>query len=357
MQANNNLDVVEHAGRLYLAFRTAIFHFASPFTRMYVLGSDDGGLTWTHEFTVDRGRDVREPRLLSWDGRLFFYFFEAGTNPFDFEPGRVFASERHAEGSWTDPVAISGEGYVVWRTKVVDGRPYMTRYRGGESIYDIDRDPMDVELLTTENGFDWYPVDTSKPVVYVGGGSETDFEFAQDGRLIAVSRNELGDDTGWGSLICEAPAEAISNWECKNDPRKFDSLLIFRQSGEIYMLARRQVANEGKFDLGWRFLPDPLEHLVYEAIYWFTPKRTSLWRIDEENLTVEWVLDLPSKGDTAFPAIVRRSEREIVVYNYSSPLEGWDKPWVAGQLGPTGIYETVLTFPETDVHEGNARGH
>ncbi|MCE7882977.1 MAG: hypothetical protein DYH08_03800 [Actinobacteria bacterium ATB1] len=100
-----------------------------------------------------------------------------------------------------------------------------------------------------------------------------------------------------------------------------------------------------------------MEHLVYEAIYWFTPKRTSLWRIDEDNLTVEWVLDLPSKGDTAFPAIVRRSEREIVVYNYSSPLEGWDKPWVAGQLGPTGIYETVLTFPETDVHEGNAREH
>ncbi|MCC7076089.1 MAG: hypothetical protein IT198_03100 [Acidimicrobiia bacterium] len=345
MRANNNLDLVEHAGRLHLAFRTAIFHFASPRTRMYVLASDDGGHTWTRELTVDRGRDVREPRLLSWNGRLFFYFFEAGTNPFTFQPGRVFASERADGGSWSDPVAISDAGCVAWRTKTIDGVPYMTRYRGGEHIYRVGGGRIGIELLTTEDGFDWQPVDPETPVVYTGGGSETDFEFAPDGRLIAVSRNELGDATGWGSLVCEAPADAISTWRCVNDPRKFDSLLMFRQGDDVYMLARRQVASGGRYDLGRRRLPGPIQHLLYEAAYWVTPKRSALWHVDTDALRVEWVLDLPSRGDTAFPAVVRRSPTELVVYDYSSPLTGPDVPWLMGQLGPTHIYETVLTFP------------
>ena len=39
--ASNNLDVVRHQGRSYLAFRTAPTHFASRNVRLYVVSSAD----------------------------------------------------------------------------------------------------------------------------------------------------------------------------------------------------------------------------------------------------------------------------------------------------------------------------
>ena len=39
--SNNNLDVVRHEGRVYLAWRTAPDHFASAATRIFVVSSAD----------------------------------------------------------------------------------------------------------------------------------------------------------------------------------------------------------------------------------------------------------------------------------------------------------------------------
>ena len=46
MNANNNLDVVRHDGRVYLAFRTAAVHFAGPEATLYLVSSTDEK-TWT----------------------------------------------------------------------------------------------------------------------------------------------------------------------------------------------------------------------------------------------------------------------------------------------------------------------
>lgn len=59
------------------------------------------------------------------------------------------------------------------------------------------------------------------------------------------------------------------------------------------------------------------------------------------------LLDLPSKGDTAFPAKVPIDGHSYCVVNYSCPLEGADWPWLGGQLDRTNLYETVLSFPES----------
>ena len=47
LRANNNLDVCEHDGRRYLAWRTAPTHFASASARLNVVASDDSGAAWT----------------------------------------------------------------------------------------------------------------------------------------------------------------------------------------------------------------------------------------------------------------------------------------------------------------------
>ena len=56
---------------------------------MYIASSTDLGRSWALEKVIEKGKDLREPYLLEVNGTLFFYFFEAGTNPIAFEPSEV----------------------------------------------------------------------------------------------------------------------------------------------------------------------------------------------------------------------------------------------------------------------------
>ncbi|MEL6182365.1 MAG: hypothetical protein AAFS10_25640, partial [Myxococcota bacterium] len=90
--ANNNLDVVRHEGRIYMAFRTAPYHFADAAATLHVFSSEDER-TWSFETSINLETDLREPRLLSWDGRLLLYFAVLGAQPFAFEPQGMMVSE------------------------------------------------------------------------------------------------------------------------------------------------------------------------------------------------------------------------------------------------------------------------
>jgi len=68
--ANNNLDVVRHGGRVYLAWRSAPNHFASRQAVINVASSEDER-NWRYETSYHLGRDLREPRLLSLGQHLF----------------------------------------------------------------------------------------------------------------------------------------------------------------------------------------------------------------------------------------------------------------------------------------------
>ena len=56
--SNNNLDVIRHAGRVFLAWRTAPNHFANPDTILYVVSSEDE-VTWRYETEYAIGTDLR----------------------------------------------------------------------------------------------------------------------------------------------------------------------------------------------------------------------------------------------------------------------------------------------------------
>ncbi len=343
-QANNNLDATEHDCRVYLAFRTAESHFASPYTELYVISSEDR-IHWDFEMTYTMGTDLREPRLLSWDGRLFLYFAVLGENILDFEPKGMMVSERLGPGNWTVPEWFHDEGFIPWRVKTIDGKPYMLTYVGGENIYDINGEGMEVHWLTTEDGVNWTPVIPEKPAMLAGGGSETDFVFLSDGTLIAMSRNEAGDEQyGFGSILCRAEADALGDWQCISDPKKYDSPLMFVHNDTPYLIGRRNLTETGNYDLGMEDLTMDEKARKYELNYWTKPKRTSLWRIDPVTLEVDFVLDLPSKGDTCFPGIVPLEDGSWEIYNYTSPLDGEDVAWNTGQTGPTLIYRILLNI-------------
>jgi hypothetical protein len=343
-EANNNLDVISHKCRVYLAFRTAPDHFASAETKLYVVSSKDQE-SWRFEGGFSMDTDLREPRFLSYRGELFLYFGVLGTDPLDFQPQGMMVSRYLGPERWTQPEWFYQEGFMPWRTKVTDGVPYLLAYVGGENIYDVDGEPIRVHWLTTDDGFEWAPVIPDQPVVIEGGASETDFVFRDDGTLIAVSRNEAGDQqTGWGSKICRAEAGNLGDWQCVGDYKKYDSPLMFKHGNIPYLIARRNLSETGDYYLGYADQSPKDQTIAYQLDYWNHPKRTSLWRVDPENLTVELVLDFPSHGDTCFPGLLTAAEGLYEVYNYTSPLEGEDISWIDGQTGPTRIVRTGLRF-------------
>lgn len=345
MGSNNNLDLARFDGRLFLAFRTAPTHFASSKTRLFIVSSADEGKSWDYEAEVGLGSDMREPRFLALGGRLMFYFFQAGKNPLAFTPRFVYAMERKGPGAWTEPVKVFRPGCVLWRAKVRQGRAYVTAYCGGDEMYTGGNEGVDIYFLTTQNGYDFEPVDPERPVV-ARGGSETAFEFDEDGALYAAIRNEGGDGKNWGSKVCKASPENISQWSCVETPNKYDSPIMFKQGDDLYLIARRNI--DGAYDKESRWMWDPAETLYYLARYWWTRKRTALYKLDKDKLVLDPVLDFPSRGDTAFPGLVRMDDRGFLMYNYSSAPEGKDRVWMTGQLTGTQIYSTVIIFEDHD---------
>lgn len=342
--SNNNLDVVRHDGRVYLAWRTAPDHYASTMTRIFVVSSTDER-AWRYEARFAMGTDLREPRFLSLNGRLFLYVSRLGTNSLSFDPQGVSVTERGADGAWSALDPVYQPGYLLWRARVERGTAYLFAYLHGENEYLFNGLPLDVEMLTTRDGRTWEPVDPARRVIYRGGASETDMALGDDGTLYGVMRNEAGDDTGFGSLVCRAPAGDLARWSCRHDPRKYDSPAMFWHDGEAYLIGRRNLTDEGVFDLGFAGLSRGAQAVRYETEYSRLPKRCALWRYVQPEDRIAFVMDLPSRGDTCFAGVLPGArDDERVVYNYSSPLDGPDLPWNQGQLGPTRIYRHVLRF-------------
>ena len=341
--SNNNVAICFHEGRLFFAWRTSATHFAGPTTRLYVMSSPDLGKTWAFEDEVFMGDDLREPSLVSIGGRLFFRFFEAGTDPVKFEPKSLWRCERLGQGSWTTPRAWGQPGEVAWDVKVRGGQAYMTSYAGAH--YGTGPSAIDVRFQSSANGVDWAPVGSSA-VVYTGGVSESGFELDETGALWAVTRDEDGDATGWGSHVVTTPPGATGSWSFPGrcDPQCYESPKMFRHGKDLYLVARRDPV--APFDLGISAFGVDVEKWINLVSYSARPKRTSLYQVDRTQKKVVTLADLPSCGDTAYPAVCRLDAHTFLVANYTSPLTHPDWAWIQGQLSPEGtqLYLATITF-------------
>jgi hypothetical protein len=353
--ANNNLDVVEHEGALFLAFRTAPDHFASPDAQLHVLRSDDDGESFLLEQTLAVGTDLREPRFLSHGGVLTLHYALLGDDPFAFEPQGTEAIRRGADGAWSapgpifdgSPAGVGGGTFIPWRTRLLDGAPMMIGYTGGGVLYDFatGEGATTVQWLTLAEGGAWAPWQGADPIVLAGGVSETDLAVDGEGRVVAVGRNEAGDEDGFGSKVCVAQPGAPMDWDCAHDPRRYDSPLVFAHEGEIWLVGRRNLNDQdGNFDLGMEELDPNTQSLTYAIDYWNWPKRCSLWRVDADALQVTWVADLESRGDTCFPSLRWRGPHRLELWSYSSPLDGPDLTWLEGQKGDTHVTMQEVEF-------------
>jgi hypothetical protein len=340
--ANNNLDAIRHQdGRVYLAWRSAPSHFAGTETVLHVVSSTDEK-NWRFETTFSTGSDLREPRFMSLGSRLMLYVSRLGKNPFDFEPQGMSVSEL-ANGRFSALEPVYKPEYIGWRAKNVRDKAVLVAYGGGAGLYQFGGGVVTLELLTTTDGRRFAPFDATRPTILSGGGSETDFGFRTDGSLVAVVRNEAGDETGFGSKLCHAAAATPMSWTCRADPKKYDSPLVFEHDGEVYVIARRNRTADGRFDVS--DAPRPIRAIVNQLAYITQAKRCSLFRFMPGEDRLGFVLDLPSRGDTCFPALIAGADpSEVVIYDYSSDINGPDLPWAAGQRRSTYVYRHVLRF-------------
>jgi hypothetical protein len=156
------------------------------------------------------------------------------------------------------------------------------------------------------------------------------------GNLVALVRIEAR-----GSLVCTAPAGRLERWDCTESPYRHDSPILFRHEGRTFALARRSLG--GPMERGPEWWPPQVRFLWAQLRYWWTRKRTTLYEVlPDERRTVPLV-DLPSRGDTAFAGVVPQPGGGFWVANYTSPLDGIDPPWMVGQMRPTHIVSFELT--------------
>ena len=348
--SNNNLDIAMFEGSLYIAFRTAPSHFAGPDTLIHVLRTDNPEAMgpWVLERTYFTGKDLREPRFFVLGDKLYLYISELGTELTSFNPGRVFGVTRDRAGVWSEPRDVFTDGRVVWRTKTRNGQVYMTSYTGGENEYQENEGEGTVKIYftTTDDGWNWRGVDPERPMVLMSGGSETDFEFDAQGNLYAVIRNEGGDESGFGSILCRADADDLGNWQClpESDPHKYDSPYTFKYGDLIYLIARYN--SLGPFDY-YRDEPHFYTRFLRNEIRYSTSaKHTALYGYDTQNMQIVPLDVFPSAGDTAFASGVWLDDHRHLVMNYSSDPSHPDMTWIEGQFRGSQIYGAILDFGE-----------
>jgi hypothetical protein len=342
-KANNNVGIELFNDRLFVAFRTGTTHFAGKATTFYVVSTSDGK-KWDKELELNYGKDIREPLFGVINGKLFLYFFEAGTNPVKFEPSFVYAMEWQGPGKWSKKVAVTKtKGEVFWSMKKRFGKLFVTSYSGHH--YEVfGESEVNLHLKESTDGINFTHVG-GKESVYYGGVSETGFEFDENGDLWAVTRNEDGDHTGFGSHVATANASDLSSWQFpqRASRRIYMSPKMFRHGDDLYLIGRR---NLGSLSFGFmpRFLPMFMQRIFNWGKFTTSAKTTALFKIDKEKREVVHVMDLPGAGDTAFPTIRRLDEHTFLIANYTSPPDRRGRWWIHGQLTQTGIYMTTIEF-------------
>lgn len=327
MKGNNNLDVVEFQGKYYLAFRTAPTHFASKKTKLYIVSSSDLK-SWDYEHEFHLGADLREPRFAILNDTLFFYFFEGGKHPLKFEPNKVWMSYLD-NGTWKEKQDLNLDGFVTWRFRTRTDTLYLSAYYG-KDLYNSKHEG-NQRLFYSVDGLVFNPI-SDEPQVPTLGAEEGEFIFDSVGNLYGTLRME-----GDGSMVVFAPKDNLKKWTTKYSKFKYDSALLFEHENEFYLISRRNLDGESKKS-NWR-----LYNLVR---YSLTKKKTALFHLNKKDLTLHWLKDFPSTGDTAFPGIVSIGDGKFFLVNYSSNIYGKEKNWIKGQLGKTFIYSTILDMEE-----------
>jgi len=248
--------------------------------------------------------------------------------------------------TWTKPQPLLGPGWWVWRPHSFEGRHYLIGYRDHGQQWEITPElkamipradsiaPLDprrgqgielfesISLFASDDGLNWEKIAD----IAADDNDETDFNFTEDGRILAVCRN--------GAQLKHALAYVgdppYREWRKLELSETIHSPAVLRL-GERWLVAGRYI-DEAVFRAG-RFAPDTLEFRA----------GTRLWFLDEETGELTDVCTLPNWGDCAYPGMVLTPEGDLLVVYYSASGTTEENSWLGGgpypgKYSPASIY-------------------
>jgi hypothetical protein len=305
---HSNTDLIKYDGRYLLAHATSPWHFASQKCKLVIRSSPDGK-QWEvlSEIRVP-GEDVRDPKLVVINGRLFLYFLR-NKEKFLAEPtGNSYCVSDDAV-TWSEPEELAIKGWLLWRPKTFDGETfYMSAYwwEHGKSM-----------LFRSTDGIDW----TEVGLIYEGDkNDETAISFKPDGTMVMTARLEI-DPNRWGyhpeaHTLIGTSSPPYTQWNLSRSyETRLDGPYLFQIGERTYACGRRHVGGASYMGSVWG------------------AKRTSLYLVLPDRLV--FLSDLPSNGDTSYTGVVVEEDSVLISY-YTSPL-GRDFPWLMGMLSNSAI--------------------
>jgi len=330
-------DCIRFKNKVYLSFRSAPYHQPNNKSIIIVVSSIDENKWSLEKIFKIPNFDVRDPKLVVYKNTLHLYF--AVVKPFKHRkhPVGIYHTKLLKDNRWTQPKKIYKNEYLPSRVRVINDSLYMCVYKWST------KNPFNSEsrIIVSADGIKWG--ENTPFGILVNEGTEADFIITKSNKLLWVIRNDFSKKKGAGSIICLIKPDGTL-FKIKNDARKFDSPLLFKSNGQIFLIARSQISFKGKYNIFQPSFPKILKNIINHSVYWFTKKSTAIWGFDEKKLLFSKQLDLPSCGDTGYCSIIIESEKSFVIYNYSSPLNLKKLSWRKGQNLPTSIYKYMINL-------------
>lgn len=305
-------DLCRFRGRFYLTFRSCPDgHMIFPTSRIVVLASEDGR-AWQNVLSFHvPGRDVRDPHLLAFQGRLFVYTGTWLCDPDD--PNRREINEHLGYAAWSEdgqawqgPQFLEGTyGHYIWRAATYGGKAYLCGRRkrafARTASWEEQEAILESALLESDDGLIWKPVGLFQET----HGNETAFLFEERGEILAIARGKHPRP----ALLCRSrPPYKV--WRRQELERDIGGPLLAKW-GDRYLVGGRQ----------WGGPKGPVT-----ALYWLVGDR------------LHPIAELPSGGDNSYPGFVPLSKTRGLVSWYSSH-EG-----SGTHLAPSAIYLAELVL-------------
>ncbi|MEM2131126.1 MAG: hypothetical protein QXR96_01255 [Candidatus Woesearchaeota archaeon] len=344
---NSCNDIIIYKKIFYLAFRTSIYHFPNPKTKLIILSSKNG-FDWQLEKVLYLGRDIREPRFVIFNNDLLLYYFIGNKIPLSFYPEGICFIKKSEK--WEIQRQAFQKGFIFWRIKnlLINKKNILLASshkfkRNKIKLLSKDQNKKingNVFLLKSNDGVNWkilnkknLPLTLNKKKVN-GIFESSEFEYIfQKKDLIGLIRSEL-----YGSFIIKIKdfihklnsKNIFNNIYIKQDKNRYDSPLFFKHKENIFLIARRNLGKKEK---------------KYNIIkYSFSKKTTSLYLYNEKKGFIH-LMDLPSQGDTGYSSIVKLNEKTkdniYLIINYSSELKKYYN-WITGQFKKTDLYYYII---------------
>jgi len=298
--------------KYYLAYRKAVGHMTDDAYQIIMTSTNAKDWTIAHKkyFEYEKGRvyDYRDSFFLVLDDKLLLYSFATLVQNGSRCKTHSFVQEINSESSeWPSPKLIQ-QGCAIWKPIKYGNDFYATGY--------FKKENYQIYLYHSHDGFTWHKKS------YIAAGSETSLYAPDETTLIAFVRTE----TAPYYMEIYTSAKPFDKWN-----KIYESSIIIQSphvlniNGEIYLLGRER--------------PDYLSTADFSKPS-FAKHRTKIWRF--ANNTLKEVLELPSKGDNAYPGTAIMPDGTLLMSYYSQHETDEGTTWTDKMI--TDIFIGKINF-------------